>query len=66
MDRALGFPEDKAFFEIFFKHFFGGHADGERRGLDRIRGWHQEGLGETRLSAPSDRQVSLTFAVGTF
>ena len=25
------------------------HADGERRGLDRIRGWRRKGLGEARL-----------------
>ena len=29
---------------------FSVHADGEGRGLDRIRGWCQKGLGETRLS----------------
>ena len=28
---------------------FSAHADGERRGLDRLGGWHRKGLGETRL-----------------
>ena len=35
---------------------FSAHADGERRGPDRIGGQHREGLGETRLRYPSDRQ----------
>ena len=33
---------------IYFSNF-SAHADGERRGLDRIGGWHRRGLGETRL-----------------
>ena len=32
---------------------FSGHADGERRGLDRIGGQHLKGLVETLRSAPS-------------
>ena len=28
---------------------FSAHADGERRGLDRVGGWHRKGLGETHL-----------------
>ena len=42
---------------------FSGHADGERRGLDRIGRYHRKGLGGTRLSLPSDRHGSLVFAV---
>ena len=40
------------------------HADGERRGLDRIGGWHRKGLGETCLQVPSDRHGSSAIAVG--
>ena len=36
-----------------------GHADGERRGLDRIGGQRRKALGETHLQAPSDRHGSL-------
>ena len=42
---------------------FQGHADGERRGLDRIGGQHHKGLSETRPWAPSDRPESLALAV---
>ena len=40
------------------------HADGERRGLDRIGGERRKGLGETRLQAPSDRHRPSAIAVG--
>ena len=33
-------------------------------GLDPVGGWHRQGLGETRLQAPSDRYGSSAFAVG--
>ena len=43
---------------------FSAYADGEHRGLDRIGGWHREGLGETRLLVPLDRHGFSAFAVG--
>ena len=33
----------------FFFNIFSEHADGERRGLDRIAGQRRKGLGETHL-----------------
>ena len=60
-DGAEPRPEHRS----IFKHF-SGHADGERRGLDRIGGWHRKGLG---WDASSDTfQIdhgSSAFAVGT-
>ena len=38
--------------------------DGERRGLYRIGGWHQQGLSEAHLWVPSDGHGFLAFAVG--
>ena len=40
------------------------HADGERRGRDRIGGQRRKGLGETRRWVPSDRHRSSVLAVG--
>ena len=38
---------------------FSAHADGKRRGLDRVRGWCWKGVGETRLWLPLDRHEPL-------
>ena len=40
------------------------HADGEGRGLRRIRGQHRKSLDETRPQVPSDRRNPWAFAVG--
>ena len=43
---------------------FSAHADGERRGLDRVGGPHRKDLRQARLQVPSDWPRPLAFAVG--
>ena len=43
---------------------FSGHADGERRGPDRIGGCRWKGVDETRRQVPSGRPRPSAFAVG--
>ena len=65
MRRGLGCRKPaRVMKDALFLNDFSAHADGERRGLDRIGGQRRRCLGATRLQVPSARPGSSAFAVG--